>query len=162
MHRVGLGLHSLWLLGCGSSGFDFSAGCTSGFAVAVQQVKGHYKHLPETEPHLSSCYVVLDFSIQWVRAEYVFCVYFFVCSLVVYVYISKIIIIRGSMLPMTQSVENWVCIVETYSNWGKEAQHMFSRLATYLAIHLSCPKSRVLADIYGCLNICKSHPGKRP
>ena len=31
---------------------------------------------------------------------------------------------------------------------------MFSRLATYLAIHLSCPKSRVLADIYGRLNIC--------
>ena len=48
----------------------------------------------------------------------------------------------------------WICIpmaVETYGNWGKEAQHMFSRLATYLAIHLSCPKSRVLA---GCLNIC--------
>ena len=51
----------------------------------------------------------------------------------------------------------WMCIpmaVETYGNWGKEAQHMFSRLATYLAIHLSCPKSRVLADIYGHLNIC--------
>ena len=31
--------------------------------------------------------------------------------------------------------------VETYGIWGKEAQHMFSRLATYLAIHLSCPKS---------------------
>ena len=51
----------------------------------------------------------------------------------------------------------WICIpmaVETYSNWGKEAQHMFSRLATYLAIHLSWPMSRVLADIYGPLNIC--------
>ena len=51
----------------------------------------------------------------------------------------------------------WVCIpmaVETYSNSGKEAQHMFSRLATYLTIHFSCPKSRVLADIYGRLNIC--------
>ena len=51
----------------------------------------------------------------------------------------------------------WMCIplaVEAYGNWGKEAQHMFSRLATYLAIHLSCPKSRVLADIYGHLNIC--------
>ena len=51
----------------------------------------------------------------------------------------------------------WMCIpmaVETYGSWGKEAQHMFSRLATYLAIHLSCPKSRVLADIYGRLNIC--------
>ena len=53
--------------------------------------------------------------------------------------------------------QGWVCIsmaVETYGNWGKEAQHMFSRLTTYLAIHLSCPKSGVLADIYGCLNIC--------
>ena len=50
----------------------------------------------------------------------------------------------------------WMCIraVETYGTWGKEAQHMFSRLATYLAIHLACPKSRVLADIYGRLNIC--------
>ena len=42
VHRVGLGLHTLgsrdlhvWLLGCGSSGFHFSAGCLSGFAVAV-------------------------------------------------------------------------------------------------------------------------------
>ena len=44
----------------------------------------------------------------------------------------------------------WMCIpmaVETYGNWGREVQHMFSRLAIYLAIHLSCPKSRVLADI---------------
>ena len=44
----------------------------------------------------------------------------------------------------------WMCIpmaVETYGNWGREAQHMFSQLATYLAIHLSSPKSRVLADI---------------
>ena len=64
----------------------------------------------------------------------------------------------------------WMCIpmaVETYGNWGKEAQHLFSRLVTYLAIHLPCPKSRVLADIYGRLNIClvravASHPGKRP
>ena len=51
----------------------------------------------------------------------------------------------------------WMCIpmaVETYGNWRREVQHMFSRLATYLAIHLFCPKSRVLADIYGRLNIC--------
>ena len=33
---------------------SFSAGCPSGFAVAVQQFKGHCKHLSETEPHLSS------------------------------------------------------------------------------------------------------------
>ena len=59
VHRVGLGLHTLgskdlWLLGGGSSGFHFSAGCPSGFAIAVLQVKGHCKHLPKTEPHLSS------------------------------------------------------------------------------------------------------------
>ena len=57
--------------------------------------------------------------------------------------------------PKCQELE-WMCIpmaVEMYGNWGKEAQHMFSLLATYLAIHLSCPKSRVLADVYGCLNI---------
>ena len=39
------------------------------------------------------------------------------------------------------------CCELAHGNWGKEAQHLFSRLATYLAIHLSCPKSRVLADI---------------
>ena len=30
-----LGSRDLWLLGCRSSGFYFSTGCTSGFAVAV-------------------------------------------------------------------------------------------------------------------------------
>ena len=37
-----------------TSGFHFSAGCPSGFAVAGQQVKGHCKHLPEAEPLVSS------------------------------------------------------------------------------------------------------------
>ena len=50
----------------------------------------------------------------------------------------------------------WSCIplaVETYGNWGKEAHDTFSRLASYLAIHQSSPKSAVVAEIYGQLNI---------
>eukprot|EP00731_Ephydatia_muelleri_P014545 Em0008g265a len=50
----------------------------------------------------------------------------------------------------------WSCIpfaVETYGNWGKEAHHTFSRLASYLAIHQSSPKSAAVAEIYGRLNI---------
>ena len=43
--------------------------------------------------------------------------------------------------------------VGNYGNWGKEAHHTFSRLASYLAIHQSTPKSAVVAEIYGQLNI---------
>ena len=43
--------------------------------------------------------------------------------------------------------------METYGNWGKEAHYTFSRLASYLAIHQSFPKSAVVAEIYGQLNI---------
>ena len=43
--------------------------------------------------------------------------------------------------------------VETYGNWGKEAHDTFSRRASYLAIHQSSPKSAVVAEIYGQLNI---------
>ena len=50
----------------------------------------------------------------------------------------------------------WSCIplaVETYRNWGKEAQNTISRLASRLAIHQSSPKSSVVAEIYGRLNM---------
>ena len=50
----------------------------------------------------------------------------------------------------------WSCIplaVETYGNWGKEAQDTISRLASHLAIHQSSPKSSVVAEIYGRLNM---------
>eukprot|EP00731_Ephydatia_muelleri_P034994 Em0090g8a len=43
--------------------------------------------------------------------------------------------------------------VETYGNWGKEAHDTFSRLASYLAIHQTSPKSAVVAKLYGRLNI---------
>eukprot|EP00731_Ephydatia_muelleri_P034990 Em0090g4a len=43
--------------------------------------------------------------------------------------------------------------VETYGNWGKEAHDMFSRLASYLAIHQTSPKSAVVTKLYGRLNI---------
>ena len=49
--------------------------------------------------------------------------------------------------------------METY---GKEAQAMFLRLSSHLAISMSSPKPTVLADIYGRLNITldRCHPGK--
>ncbi|KAL5477904.1 hypothetical protein EMCRGX_G024759 [Ephydatia muelleri] len=50
----------------------------------------------------------------------------------------------------------WSCIplaVETYGNWGKEAQDTISRLASDLAIHQSSTKSSVVAEIYGRLNM---------
>eukprot|EP00731_Ephydatia_muelleri_P035847 Em0167g5a len=43
--------------------------------------------------------------------------------------------------------------VETYGDWGKEAHNTFSRLASYLAIYQSSPKSAVVAEIYGQLNM---------
>eukprot|EP00731_Ephydatia_muelleri_P017211 Em0010g309a len=50
----------------------------------------------------------------------------------------------------------WTCIplaVETYGNWGMEAQSVFSRLASLLAIGQAIPKPKMLSDIYGHLNM---------
>ena len=50
----------------------------------------------------------------------------------------------------------WTCIplaVETFGCWGKEAQSVFSRLASLLAIHQACPKSSVLHEIYCHMNM---------
>ena len=50
----------------------------------------------------------------------------------------------------------WSCIplaVETFGNWGREAQCVFSRLATLLALRQGRPKSSTVRDIYGCLSI---------
>eukprot|EP00731_Ephydatia_muelleri_P006949 Em0003g1197a len=50
----------------------------------------------------------------------------------------------------------WVCVplaVESFGNWGKEAQNTFARLASILSISLHCPKAKVLTEIYGRLNI---------
>ena len=50
----------------------------------------------------------------------------------------------------------WVCVplaVESYGNWGKEAQSNFARLASILSIFLHYAKAKVLTDIYGRLNI---------
>eukprot|EP00731_Ephydatia_muelleri_P024688 Em0016g959a len=50
----------------------------------------------------------------------------------------------------------WTCVplaVETYGNWGVEAQETFSRLASLLAASHSVSKSKATADIYGCLNL---------
>ena len=59
----------------------------------------------------------------------------------------------------------WSCIplaVETYGNWGKEAQDTISRLASHLAIHQSSPKSSVVAEIeYDPGPVHRqSHPGQ--
>ncbi|KAL5463780.1 hypothetical protein EMCRGX_G032714 [Ephydatia muelleri] len=47
--------------------------------------------------------------------------------------------------------------VETFGNWGREAQCVFSRLATLLALRQGRPKSSVVRDIYGCLSISLVH-----
>ena len=50
----------------------------------------------------------------------------------------------------------WKCIplaVETYGNWGKEAQSVFSHLAYLLAIGQAIPKPKMLGDIYGHLSM---------
>ena len=51
--------------------------------------------------------------------------------------------------------------VETYGNWGKEAQGVFSRLADLLLCLLSA-RPKMLAEIYGRLNTVggKGHYGK--
>ena len=57
--------------------------------------------------------------------------------------------------PMCQEL-GWVCIplaVESYENWGKEAQNTFTRLASIHSISLHCPKAKVLTENYGWLNI---------
>ena len=50
----------------------------------------------------------------------------------------------------------WACVpleVESYGNWGNEAQNTFPGLASILSISLHCPKAKVLTEIYGGLNI---------
>ncbi|KAL5505319.1 hypothetical protein EMCRGX_G006733 [Ephydatia muelleri] len=50
----------------------------------------------------------------------------------------------------------WLCIplaVETYGNWGKEAQSVFSWLASLLSISQAIPKPKMLSEIYSRLNM---------
>ena len=50
----------------------------------------------------------------------------------------------------------WVCIplaVETFGNWGMEAQGVFSRLASALGMHQGTSKSWALHTIYSRLNM---------
>eukprot|EP00731_Ephydatia_muelleri_P007923 Em0004g261a len=50
----------------------------------------------------------------------------------------------------------WLCIplvVESYGAWGKEAMESFWSLASRLAITSSRPKSAVLSELYGRLNL---------
>ena len=102
-------------------------------------------------------------------------VYIFICTLLVTVVLIIIIIIiiindacnsagvaahkaecrkHSSNDPKCQEL-GWVCVplaVESYGNWGKEAQNTFARLASILSISLHCPKAKVLTEIYGRLN----------
>eukprot|EP00731_Ephydatia_muelleri_P018894 Em0011g934a len=58
----------------------------------------------------------------------------------------------------------WLCIplvVESYGAWGKEAMESFSSLASRLAITSSRPKSAVLSELYGWLNLNLSTQGVR-
>ena len=50
----------------------------------------------------------------------------------------------------------WSCIllaVETYGNWRKEAQSVFSSLASLLAISQANPKIKMIAEIYSHPNL---------
>ena len=48
----------------------------------------------------------------------------------------------------------WSCIpLAVDYNWGKQAHNTFSKLASYLVIHQSSPKSSVAVEIYGWLNM---------
>ena len=50
----------------------------------------------------------------------------------------------------------WACVpiaVETYSNWGQETKQTLSQLASRLATDSSQPKSKVIADLNGRLNL---------
>ena len=58
----------------------------------------------------------------------------------------------------------WMCIplaVELYGNWGKEAQCVFSRLASLLAVSQSSFKPKMVAEIYGRLNLSLVRSGAR-
>ena len=44
-------------------------------------------------------------------------------------------------------------VVESYGAWGKEALEAFSMLASRLATSSSRPKSMVLSELYGRLNL---------
>ena len=58
---------------------------------------------------------------------------------------------------MVVACDCWVCIplaVDTFGHWGKEAQNVFSRLASLLSIHQGRPKSVALFDIYSRMNMC--------
>ena len=64
---------------------------------------------------------------------------------------------KGGSGPLPKCTElGWACVplaVETYGNWGVEAQETFSRLASLLAVSNSVSKSKATADIYGRLNL---------
>ena len=50
----------------------------------------------------------------------------------------------------------WICIpllVESFGAWGKEALDAFSMLASHLVTSSSRPKSMVLSELYGRLNL---------
>ena len=60
------------------------------------------------------------------------------------------------IIIMKCSELGWLCIplvVLSYGAWGKEAMESFSSLASRLAITSSRPKSAVLSELYGWLNL---------
>jgi hypothetical protein len=51
--------------------------------------------------------------------------------------------------------------VETYGNWGREAQTTFSRLVSHLAITTFSHKGKVLTEMYSRLNFTLVRPVAR-
>ena len=63
---------------------------------------------------------------------------------------------KHSANDATCSELGWTCIplvVESYGAWGREAIEAFSRLASLLATRTNTPKSKVVSNLYGRLNL---------
>ena len=60
------------------------------------------------------------------------------------------------MTPNVPNLGGWVCVpmvAESYGAWGEEASAIISSIASRLATSTCKPKSVVLNDIYGRLNV---------
>ena len=64
---------------------------------------------------------------------------------------------RKHVVNDTECLElDWTCsplVVETFGHWGKEAQTVFSCIASLIAIYQASPKSCVQHNIYSRLNM---------
>eukprot|EP00731_Ephydatia_muelleri_P016838 Em0009g1262a len=142
-------------------------------AVSLLRICGSYcklVHLARTTPPSLSCESLKFFDeechadmVGMLSSDTIACETSLLSFVAVLTYLTRVIL---QVLQLTkQSAESTpkvsgagvrVCFplaVESYGNWGKEAQNTFARLASILSISLHCPKAKVLIEIYGRLNI---------